>query len=417
MITRREFVGLVGAGLAATQVTARAQPAGRKLFAYIGSITAGGWGIGGGGGVSVHSVDLADGSLTRLGQTDPEHDNVAAGYLRITPDGRYLYASNETKSIDGEAVPGGRVLAFAIDQQSGLLRFLNMQPSMGSNPAYIAIDATGSWVLVANHTTPDYSVRVAERDGRYAVEKRYDHASVATFAIGPDGSLDYANDVAVLEQLAVPLRNEGPHAHSVNIDPSNRMALVCDKGSDRLCTYKLDVERGRLTNVRHFPTKPGAVPRHNAFHPTLPYAFVIYEEEPILSSFRYDAQSGELELVNTQSTVPADFTGLARPADVQVHPEGRFVFGSNREHDSIAVLAIDQDSGKLETVDVVSSGGHLPRALRVDPTGDYLFAGNRGSNAVVTFHIDRQNGKLTPTGARADVPRPACINFLWLQAS
>jgi len=255
-------------------------------------------------------------------------------------------------------------------------------------------------------------VGIVERDGRYAVERRFDQASVVMFPVGADGTLGYASDVAVLEQLAEPLKGEGPHAHCVNIDPGNRMAVVCDKGSDRLHTYKLDLERGALTNAKQFSTKPGAVPRHSSFHPTLPFLFVIYEEEPLLSSYRYAADSGELELVNSLATVPANFNGIARPADVQVHPNGRFVYGSNREHDSIAIFEIDQSSGEIGIVDIVPSGGHRPRCLRVDPTGELLLAGNRGSNNVVSFRIDRQSGKLRATGAQAEVARPACINFL-----
>lgn len=415
MLSRREFVGLVGAGAAVSLAgTAQAQSGHKRLFAYIGSITAGGWGVGGGGGISVHTVDLADGSLTKVSGTGPEFDNVAAGYHCISPDGRYLYACNETKGISGEAVPGGRVLSFAIDPADGSLRFLNMQPSMASQPAYVAIDSTGSRVLAANHATSDYSVRVVESNGRYALERQYDNATVAVFPVGADGSLAYASDVAVLEQLREPPRQDGPHAHCVNLDPTNRMALVCDKGSDRLYTYEFDRENGALRNPKHFAVKPGAVPRHNAFHPTLPFVFVIHEAESIISAYRYDADSRDLDLVNTLSTLPQGFDGTSSPADVQVHPDGRFLFGSNRGHDSIAVFAIDQKTGELGAVDRVPSGGNRPRCLRVDPTGDFLFAGNRGSNSVVSFRFDRRNGQLRATGSTADVPRPACINFLWL---
>ena len=415
-LSRREFVTLVGAGVAAAiPARAQSQPS-QTLYAYVGSLTAGGWGIGGGGGISVHTVDMSDGSLTQVSRTGPEFDNLSAGYQCISPGGRFLYSSDQVRNLHGETGAGGGLLSFAIDQGDGSIGHMNTQPSMGVNPAYIAMDATGSWLVAANHANYDAAVTVVKTDGVLAIRKVYDDGTVSILPVREDGTLGFATDVAILERTGSvdPYRQANAHAHCVNFDPSNRFVLICDKGADRLYVYRVDHGTGTFTDGKFFPTKPGVIPRHNKFHPTLPYAFVIHEHESSLSSYHFDSENGDLTLIETVPTVPADFDGVNSPADVQVHPNGRFVYGSNRGHDSIAIFAIDEATGRLTPAGIVSTGGQRPRGFRIEPTGTYLFAGNQDSDSVVTFVIDPDSGMLTPTGARANIPRPVCFNFLWL---
>ncbi len=411
-LSRREFVALMGAGLATTTVTGRAQSS-RQLYAYVGSWTQGPFGVGGGGGITVFTVDMSDGSLTQVSRTGPEFDNLNAGYLAISPNGRFLYSTDEVKNLNGEFGGGGGVLSFAINQDDGSIAHMNTQPSMGVNPAYLTIDATGSLVLASNHGNYDPVVTVVKRNGVPEIEKIYDDGTVTMLPVRADGTLDPPSDVAVLERTngVDPVSQQSPHAHSVNLDPGNRFAIVCDKGADRIYVYRVDAESRTFASAKTFSTAPGISPRHSAFHPSLPYVYIINEREASLSSFHFDTETGDVSLIQTLPTIPAGFTERNTPADIRMHPNGRFVYGSNRGHDSIAIFSIDEATGRMTSVDIVPSGGSTPRTINFDPSGEYLFAGNQGTNNVVTFAADPDNGRLTPTGASAQVLKPACIKF------
>jgi len=412
-LSRREFVALMGAGLAASSAAAQLQPQ-RTLYAYVGSWTQGPFGVGGGGGIQVFTVDMSDGSLTPMSRTGPEFDNLNAGYLSISPNGRVLYSTNEIKNLNGEFGAGGGILSFSIDQSDGSLTHMNTQPSMGVNPAYVTIDATGAWVLATNHGNYDPVVTVVKRDGIPEIEKIYDDGTVSMFPVRPDGTLDPASDVAVLERLSSvdPVAQQSSHAHSANFDPSNSFVIVCDKGTDRLYTYRVDAVSRTLADGKFFATAPGISPRHSAFHPRLPYVFVINERASTVSSFQFDADTRDVSHIQSVSTLPADFTTRNTTADIRVHPDGQFVYGSNRGHDSIAIYRIDEASGELTTVDIVSTLGQTPRGFNFDPSGRYIFVANQGSNSVVTFEVDPDSGLLTPTGAQAEALKPACVKFL-----
>ena len=412
-LTRREFVALVGAGLTAASLTARSQSS-RRLYAYVGSWTQGPFGVGGGGGITVFTLDMSDGSLTQVSRTGSEFENLNAGYLCVSPDGRFLYSTDEVKNLHGEFGGGGGVLSFAIDADDGSITHMNTQPSMGVNPAYLEIDATGSFVLASNHGNYDPVVTVVKRNGVPQIEKIYDDGTVSMLPIAGDGTLEPPSDVAVLERMGGvdPVSQQSPHAHSVNLDPGNRFALVCDKGADRIYVYRVDTQSHTLIESHVFETEPGISPRHSSFHPSLPYVFVINERESSLSSFHFDSDTGAIELIQTVATIPTSFTERNRPADVRVHPNGRFVYGSNRGHDSIAIFGIDEATGRLTSAGIVPTEGAGPRAINFEPSGMYLFAANQGSNDVVTFAADAATGALTPTGAKAEVLKPACIKFL-----
>ncbi len=414
-LSRREFLTLMGVGLTATTAAAQSQSP-RQLYAYIGSWTQGPFGVGGGGGIHVFSVDMSDGSLTLVNRTGPEFDNLNAGYLCISPNRRYLYSTNEVKNLNGQSGAGGGVLSFAINPDNGSLTHLNTQPSMGVNPAYITIDATGTRVLAANHGNYDPVVTVIMRNGVPEIEKVFDDGTVSMFPVRPDGTLEPASDVAVLARTngVDPISQQSPHAHSVNFDPSNRFVIVCDKGADRLYVYRVDSESRTFSDGKTFSTAPGISPRHSAFHPRLPYVFIINERESSLSSFHFDSDTGDVSLIQTVPTIPTGFAERNTPADIRVHPNGKFVYGSNRGHDSIAIFSIDEATGRMTSVGIVPTQGSTPRAFNFDPSGEYLFAANQGSNDVVTFAVDPDNSTLTPTGAKAEVLKPACVKFVTL---
>jgi len=411
-VTRRDFFTLVGAGLVAGAAAPLAQ-SGKRLFAYVASWTSGpGIGVGNGGGISVFSVDTATGALAQVMRTGPEFDKMNTGYLAVNPNGRFLYATNEVESYDSE-YGGGAVLTFAINQMDGTIAHAGTQPSMGVWPAYISIDKAGSRVTVANHGNYDPSVRVVKKNGVPEVEKVWDDGTVALLPVKPDGTLERASDVAILErtQSVDKVTQRSAHAHSVNWDPSQRMVVACDKGCDRVYTYLVANGSHKLADGKVVKTEPGIAPRHSSFHPRLPYVFIVNERQSSLSSYQYDAQTGDIRLVQTIPTIPADYTMNNSPADVHVHPNGKFVYSSNRGHNSIAIFRIDEASGRMTLVDIVSTQGATPRGFNFEPGGRFLFAGNQGTGNVVTFTVDGESGKLTPTGAKADVPRPVCIQF------
>jgi 6-phosphogluconolactonase len=340
-----------------------------------------------GEGIYVFDFDAQTGALRPL--------TVAAGvvnpsFVALDPRRRYLYAVNETKEWEGQ--PGGGVSAFAIDPRSGGLTFLNRQSSHGADPCHLTVDATGACVIVANH----------------------ENGSVAAYPIQVDGSLGPAGDVIQhVGSSAHPVHQRGPHAHSVNVDPTNRFAVVCDKGIDKVMVYHLDARQAKLVpnDPPSASVQPGSAPRHLAFHPSRPYAFVINEIASTLAAFAFDEASGAIREVNTVSTLPTGYSGRNSTADVHVHPNGKFVYGSNRGHDSIAIFAVDVATGKISPIGHQSTQGAVPRNFNLDPTGRLLLAANQNSDTIVAFAVDPTNGTLTPTGAVTSVPTPVCIQF------
>jgi 6-phosphogluconolactonase len=417
-LSRRYFLSLIGAGLAAaTPVAAQApDPARRKYFAYASSMTKGPLGTGGGGGINVFAVNISDGSLTLVSHTGPEFDDLNADGICISPNGRFLYSTNEVKHLDGKVGGGGGVVAFAINQQNGSLTHLNTQLSMGVTPTSVATDATGALVVVANHGELDPVVQIVKRNGVAEIQNFLDDGTVSMFPVKADGSLEPASDVAILERAhgVDPRMQASAHAHSANFDPSNHFVLACDTGGDYVYVYRVEPGSRRFSNVKAFKTRPGIAPRHSAFHPRLPYVFIIHELESSLASYRFDSTTGNVSLIQTVPTIPAGFTARNLPADVRIHPNGKFVYGSNRGHDSIAIFRIEESTGNLTPVDIVPCGGSNPREFNFDPSGKYIFVANVGSNKIVAFTVDPDTGKITPTGAEIEVPKPASVHFVAL---
>ena len=341
-------------------------------------------------GVYVSRLDLASGALS-----PPElaAETPGPSFLAIHPSRDFLYAANEVSSFEGKA--GGSVSAFAIDRKTGRLTALNQQSSVGPGPAHLIVDKTGRDVLVANYGGGSVAVLPIEADGRL---KPY-----SAFVQHTGSSVDAQ-------------RQKAPHAHSVNVDPENRFAYVADLGLDKVLVYRFDAVKGSLVaNDPPFAAvNPGAGPRHFAFHPKGRFAYVINEMQMTITAFSHDAKRGALTSLQTVPTLPPGQsvqTGYST-AEVQVHPSGRYLYGSNRGHNSIAVFAIDEKAGTLTYVENQSTQGETPRGFGIDPTGAYLLAANQKSDSVVVFRIDPQTGRLTPTGQKIDVGTPVCVKFV-----
>ncbi len=310
-------------------------------------------------------------------------------FLAIHPDRQKIYAA-------GEVFKGGRsgtVTALAIDPKSGRLTQLNQQSSEGSGPCHLSVDKTGRNVLVAN----------------------YGSGSIACLPLDNDGRLSPATSFMQHTGSSVnPQRQKEPHAHWIEPDSANRFVLACDLGLDKVLAYQFDPRRGTLTPATppYTATKPGAGPRHLAFHPGGRFAYVINELDSTIAAYAWDAKTGELSELQRRSTLPAGFTNNSSCAEIAVHPSGKFLYGSNRGHDSIAVFAIDESTGLITAVQHESTQGKTPRFFAIDPTGRWLLACNQGSDSVVLFRIDPQTGRLTPGGQKIEVVSPVSLVFV-----
>jgi 6-phosphogluconolactonase len=337
-------------------------------------------------GIYHSTLDLTSGQLSA---PELSADVKNPSFVAIHPTGKFLYAVSEISDFQGK--PLGGVSAFSIDAASGKLTLLNQQSSTGAGPCHLVVDAAGKNVLVAN----------------------YGGGSVASLPIDATGMLAEAS--ASIQHTGSSVnksRQEKPHAHSINLDRANKFAFAADLGLDKVLIYKFDAARGSL--VANDPpagvVSPGSGPRHFAFHPSNRFAFVNNEMTSSITSFQYDAAKGSLTEIHTLSTLPHDVAGNST-AETVVHPSGKFVYVSNRGHDSIAIFTLDEASGKLTAAGHCPTGGKTPRNFNVDPTGQYLLAANQSTNDVFTFRIDAKSGQLTPVGTKIEVGSPVCIRF------
>ena len=360
---------------------APAAAAGGTMNVYVGTYTGG---ASASKGIYRLRLDLTTGALTEAG---PPTESASPSFLALHPSGRYLYAVNES---GGPAKDEGGVSAFAVDAKTGALTPLNQQSSRGGGPCHLSLDARGRFVLVANYGGGSVAVLPVEGDGRLS--------PATTF-------------VQHVGHGADPGRQKGPHAHWVDLDRANRFALVADLGLDEVLVYRFEPAKGNLTpNQPPFVrVAPGAGPRHVAFSPDGRHAYVINEMQSTVTALSYDPQAGALAELQTLSTVPAGFTGSTDTAEIAFRPDGKFLYGSNRGHDSIAIFAVDSATGKLTAAGHQSTRGKKPRSFAIDPTGTYLLAANQDSDSIAVFRIDAASGALTPVGAPFSVPRPVCV--------
>jgi 6-phosphogluconolactonase len=338
-------------------------------------------------GIYLSQLDPATGALTPA-EVAAEVKNPS--FLAIHPGGKFVYSVNEVSDLNGK--PTGAVSAFSVEPSDGKLKLLNQQSSQGAGPCHLVVDSAGKNVLVAN----------------------YGSGSCAVLPLGSDGRVGEASSAIQHQGKSVnPGRQEGPHAHSINLDSANRFAFVADLGLDKVLIYRFDGANGKLmpNDPPSVSVAPGAGPRHFAFHPTGKFAWVINEIANSVTGFAYDSSGGVLKELQTIGTLPADFKGTSHTAEVVVHPSGKFLYGSNRGHDSLAIFAIDAATGKLTAAGHQSTRGKTPRNFAIDPGGRWLLAENQGSGTIVIFAVDSATGELRPTGHQLEVPSPVCVRF------
>jgi 6-phosphogluconolactonase len=347
------------------------------LFVYFGSHRAGP-----GVGFSRSHFDSETGVLTK-----PEFvvESPAPAYFVVSPDNRRLYTCNSGS-------PGG-LSAFAIEPHTGQLTLINRVLAGGGDTSFVSLDGTGKFVFAAN----------------------YEGGNIAAFALRPDGGIgDWTAFVQHKGRGVNPQRQTHAYAHSILTDPTNRFALVADLGVDQIFVYRFDAQTGALkpNNPPSVHVTPGAGPRHLRFHPNGRWVYLIDEIASTIMAFAWDAEAGRLTELQTVSALPANFQGENASAELEIHPNGRFLYGSNRGDDSLVVFAIDPASGRLSLVEHVSSRGKTPRNFAFDPSGRWLLCTNHGSDNAVVFRVDASTGKLTPVGEPVPVPYPFCERFV-----
>jgi len=383
--SRRRFVGQLAA-LAAmvtaskwTSKRAFAQAPG-TLYAYVGCFTTANRDASG-KGINVYRVDAQSRRWDHV-QLVPELVNPS--FLAVDRTQRFLY------SVHGDE---NYATAFAIDPDSGRLRLLNRQDTGGTNGVHLAVDSTNRFLIVSNYAS----------------------GSMAVLPIDTDGSLATRSDLVDLpgKPGPHPVQQTSSHPHHNPFDPDGRFFIVPDKGLDRVFVFKLDSATGKLAwaETPSISTRAGAGPRHAAFHPTLPFAYVLNELDSTVATYDYGRQNGALTRKQLLSTRPDDFTGANTTAEIAVHPSGRFLYCSNRGHDSIASFAIDPADGRLRLLDWTPSGGERPRYFGLDPSGSMLYACNERSHNIVAYRVNPQTGALTATGYRIASESPVTLVF------
>ena len=380
--SRRQFLGVGGIGLLGTFVSRSSPWTTETRALYVGTYTA----TGKSDGIYLYGMDPATGALNRINS----FKSVNPSFLITDRKRMRLYAVNEVGEYAGK--PGGGVSAFEIDRSTLNLRLLNEQATNGADPCHLTMDRRAKTLLVANYTG----------------------GSLTALPLRSDGTLGMATEVKQHEGSSIKEQQKGPHAHCIILDTAERYALAADLGIDKVMIYRFDPMTAKLTPGKQpsAELQQGAGPRHLTLHPNGKYLYVINELDSTMTAFQYNGTNGTLTHIETVSTLPSDFSGVSYCADVHVSPSGKFLYGSNRGHNSIVVFEIDQRSGKLKALEHVSTEGNWPRNFVIDPSGQFLLVANQRSDNVVTFAIDPRTGRLKPTGNVAEIPVPVCLKFL-----
>jgi len=353
-----------------------------KIFFYVGSMD----------GSIERSIFLCelDYSSGQVSVVDSFPGSKASSYLVLSPDKDFLYAIDGTLSDPQKK--HSSVVSFQVIDPTGRLEMVNRQSSEGRGPCHISCHPDGSFIFVGN----------------------YSEGNIAAYPLNSDGSIAPASDVIQHTGSGPGKRQTKAYAHFIMADPAGNHVLAVDLGADKVFIYKLDPESGKLTpnpQQEFYKTQPGAGPRHLDFHPKKPYLFIVNELNGTLISCRYDQETGMMEEINTVSNLPEDFTGNNYPAAVHVHPDGKYVYASNRVgHNSISVFQI-KDSGAVERLQVMDNVPAHPRDFSIDPQGKFLLAAGMQGNAIEIFRIDDSTGKLIRTGQKIQMKAPACILF------
>jgi 6-phosphogluconolactonase len=346
-------------------------------------------------GIYAWAFDTGSGKMEPLGLVAATSRPL---FLALHPNRPFLYAVSRPSPVDRQNI--GVVLAYLIDSKTGKLTTLNSLPSRGVDPAYVSVDRTGTNLLVANFGS------------------NRGEGNVAVFPIKKDGSLSEASEFIRYSGAGVhPQRQQGPHSHAINTSPDNRFVFVTDLGLDKLFVYRFDPRQGKLipNDPPFVALQPGAGPRHLVFHPNGRFVYVVSEIRSTITTFAYNARAGLLRELQTITTLPQDFAGASSAAEVLVHPNGKFLYASNRGHDSVVVFSIDPKAGKLSPVEWAPTQGRTPGNFALDPSGSWLIAANQGSDSLVLFRLDPNTGRLGTTGQTFAVGTPSCVKFLSLK--
>ena len=390
-MNRRGFIKGICSTAAFTSITLNADrvlglgASANELLLFVGTYTTGTQSK----GIYTYRFNTKTGTLRYVSTAENVID---PSYLTTDTSGRFLYAVNETLEYDGKK--SGAVSSFALDRQKGTLTLLNKQPSFGGAPCYITLSKDEKHAIVANYVAGNLSVFPIDSTGRLGTKSDI----VQHVGTGPRRD-----------------RQEAAHAHSIDLDRNGVFAAACDLGADKIYLYKFDSKAGRLTpnSAQEFFQSPaGSGPRHLAFHPNRDLAFVINELDCTVTSLKYDPSNGTLGQIQTISTLPKDWVGESTGGELHVSPDGQFLYGSNRGHDSIVSYKIDQPSGRLSLIGHTPTGGQVPRNFIIDPTGGYLLVANQKSNNIVVFTVEQATGKLQATGNVIDVPTPVCLKLI-----
>jgi len=356
------------------------QDKGTAMYAYVGSFTTAKRKARG-DGIHVYRTNPATGAWTHMQHIG---DLTNPSFLVLSPDQRFLY------SVHGD---GDYATAFALDRETGQAKVLNRAATGGNNGVRQAVDPSGKFLIVAN----------------------YGSGTVAVLAIAQDGSLKDQHQLVQLPGEPGPHKVEqaSSHPHDVVFDPSGRFVLVADKGLDRVFVFRFNASSGQLapTEAASVKTRPGAGPRHLAFHPKLPVVWVLNELDSTTTTYRWEDKDGTLTPTQVITTLPPEFTGYSTTAEIAVTPVGRFVYCSNRGHDSIAIYGANATSGTLTSVGWEPTQGSTPRFIALDPTGRFLYAANEAGDTVVTFAVEAGTGKLASTGQVVKNGSPVTITF------
>ena len=381
--SRREFLATSAIGLLG--ITGFARPSwwqSDSSLLYVGTYTD----AGRTDGIYLVRFDARTGALRQIGAVNA---GANPSFLALRPDGRVLYAVNEVETREGKKAGG--VSAFIIASNGELTR-LNEQSSEGAAPCYVSVDRRGRAVLVANYLGGNVAVLPIRADGSLAAASHVDQHT----GKGPNAE-----------------RQEAPHAHCIVPDPANRFALAADLGNDRVIVYRIGADGRSLEHLeqRDAVMRPGSGPRHIAFHPKRPLVFVANELDSTVTTLRFNRDTGALTVVNSQSTLPAGWSGASFAADIHLSSSGNALYVSNRGHNSIAVFSVDAGTGALSLVQNAPTEGDWPRNFTLDPSGRWLLVANQRSGNIVVLARDRASGRLTSSKQQLALPSPVCLRF------
>ena len=375
------LVAVLGLLFGISALRADSPPPAGKYWAFIGTYT-------GKSSKGIYRIEF-DSATGKLGKAELAAEIGSPSFVNIHPKQTHLFCVCEG-GLPGKK--GGGVGSYTLNQSTGELKLVNLESSVGDGPCHIVVDAGAKNVLIAN----------------------YGGGSVAVLPLGEGGKLGAASSfVQHTGSSTIKARQSEPHAHSINLDKANKFAVVADLGIDKLLVYKYDAAKGAITanEPAALDLAAGDGPRHFAFHPSKPFAYVNNELSSSVTALTYDAATGTFKKLNTLSTLPEPTKGNST-AETVVHPNGKFAYVSNRGHNSIAIFSINQETGELKALGHQGKGINIPRNFNIDPSGKWMLVANQDGNSVIVFKVDAETGLLSPTEEKSEVGSPVCIKFV-----